>query len=134
MTKNSVTSGRSVKEAARIGTGKPRTKVTRRAPGPSAVTSEASAGGAKSTERKSAGPRILVGLDLGDRTSHAFQLDVVTGEAFDGKVDMTKEALTARFGGLTDTRVVIESGRTRGGCRRTSRGSDTRCSWRTRAS
>jgi transposase len=56
-------------------------------------------------------PRFVIGVDLGDRSSHVFALDTLTGQVLgDDKIPTTQDGFRARFTGQTDTRVVIEAG------------------------
>ena len=56
-------------------------------------------------------PRIVVGLDLGDKHSHVFALDGMTGEILeDGKIATKPTVFASRFRGMEPARIVLEAG------------------------
>jgi transposase len=56
-------------------------------------------------------PRVVVGMDLSDKTSHVFAVDGETGEVLeDGKIANRPAVIEARFRAYEHVRVVLEAG------------------------
>ena len=55
-------------------------------------------------------PKITIGLDLGDRKSHACEVDASGTVVREGAIATTPAAITGYFGGRERCRVVIEAG------------------------
>ncbi len=58
-----------------------------------------------------AAPRVVIGIDLGDKHSQVFAADFGTGEVIEeGRVAMRPDAIDAKFRGYERSRIVIEAG------------------------